>query len=106
MNRPACRCGLPIDPPTGPHWLPSRDPEPGAHVLAVALCSHEPAILRYERVAGGWRSNGAAAIYPNHTPPKPWQRVGLCWDGREHPVRDVTGATPAHVGTARPLPMS
>jgi hypothetical protein len=89
---PACRCGLLLTaPPNDHHWLPSRDPEPGPHVQAVALCGQDPAILRSERTPGGWRSQGAAAIYPDDTPPKPWERVGRCWDGREHPVRDVTG---------------
>jgi hypothetical protein len=86
-----CRCGLPVDPPgSAAHWWPSRDPEPGPEVQAVALCHRDPAILRHERTLGGWRSDGAAAIYPEHTPAKPWRWVGRCWDGREHPVRDVT----------------
>jgi hypothetical protein len=88
----ACRCGLLLTPlPDADHWLPSRDPEPGPHVQAVALCGQDPTILRSERTPDGWRSQGAAAVYPDHTPPKPWERVGRCWDGREHPVRDVTG---------------
>jgi hypothetical protein len=89
---PACRCGLLLTAPSNDqHWLPSRDPEPGPEVQAVALCGQDPTILRSERTPGGWRSRGAAAIYPEGTPPKPWERVGRCWDGREHPVRDVTG---------------
>jgi hypothetical protein len=88
----ACRCGLLLTPPQNAHhWLPSRDPEPSAHVQAVALCGQNPAILGSERTAEGWRSRGAAAAYPDHTPPKPWDRVGRCWNGNEHPVRDVTG---------------
>jgi hypothetical protein len=87
----ACRCGLLLTPPPDVHyWLPSRDPEPGPHVRAVALCGQDPGILRTERTPGGWHSQGAAAIYPEHTPAKPWKHVGRCWDGREHPVRDVT----------------
>jgi hypothetical protein len=86
-----CRCGLPLDPPDSPHWLPSRDPEPGPDVQAIALCHRDPAILRHERTLGGWRSDGAAAIYPQHTPAKPWRGVGRCWDGREpRPRRDRT----------------
>src|SRR5688572_5535882 len=89
MSR-GCRCGLPLDPPDGPHWVPSRDPDPGSAVAAVALYGRDPVILRSERVRGGWRSQGAAAIYPEHSPPKPWRSVGHCWNGREHPVCDVT----------------
>jgi hypothetical protein len=89
MSR-GCRCGLPLDPPDHPHWLPSRDPEPGPEVQAVALCGYNPAILRCVRTAGGWRSQGPRACYPDHTPPKQWERVGRCWDGQEHPVYDVT----------------
>lgn len=87
-----CRCGLPLNPPDGPHWVPSRDPDPGSAVAAVALCGRDPAILRSERVPGGWGSRGAAATYAEHSPPKPWPAVGHCWNGREHPVCDVTSS--------------
>jgi hypothetical protein len=85
------RCGLPLHPPDGRYWLPSRDPEPGPEVQAVALCGQDPAILRCERTSGGWRFQGVAAV-PHCTPPKPWYRVGHCWDSCEHPVYDVTSS--------------
>jgi len=86
-----CPLRSPARPPgRHPHWLPSRNPEPGPDVQAVALCGCDPVILRCERTSGGWRSDGAAALYPDHTPPKPWELVGRCWDGREHPICDVT----------------
>ncbi len=85
-----CRCHLPLDPPIGVHWLPWRDPEPGLHVLAVALYDEEPSFLRRVRVPGGWHTEGCGAAHPEATPPKPWQEVGRCWDGVEHPVVDVT----------------
>jgi hypothetical protein len=91
MSR-GCRCGLPLEPPDGPHWFPSRDPDPGSIVAAVALCGRDPTILRSERVPGGWRSQGAAATYPEHSPPMLWQAVGRCWNGREHPVCEVTSS--------------
>jgi hypothetical protein len=84
-----CRCGMPLDPPDGPHWVPSRDPEPGPDVAAVALSGSDPRLLRSERVRGGWRSRGAAA-YPGQSPPRPWWSLGRCWNGSEHPVCDVT----------------
>jgi hypothetical protein len=77
---PACRCGLLLTPPSNDHhWLPSRDPEPGPHVQAVALCGQDPAILRSERTPDGWRFHGAAATYPDLIPPKPgsaWAAAG------------------------------
>lgn len=57
---------------------------------AVAQCGQDPGFLRRVRVARGWRTAGAAAAYPEHTPPMPWSRVGLCWAGIDHPVEDVT----------------
>jgi hypothetical protein len=87
-----CRCGLPLAPPPNePHWLPTRDPEPGPHVQAVALCGQDPEILRSERAPGGWRTRGAANSYADCTPPRSWEHVGFCWNRRDHPVRDVTG---------------
>lgn len=49
-----CRCHLPVDPPdnTGPHWWPSRHPEPDTTVQAVALVGQDPAFLRAERRPG------------------------------------------------------
>jgi hypothetical protein len=91
MTRASCRCRLPLDPPDGRYWLPSQHPDPGPEVVqAVAICGQDPALLRWERVDGGWRCQGAAAV-PYETPPKPWDRVGRCWDGTQHPVHDVTG---------------
>ena len=81
-----CRCHLPLDPPTGQHWWPSRDPEPDATVSAVAMYGQAPRHLRAVRTAGGWRTAGSLANHPNHTPPRPWPIVGTCWAGQEHPV--------------------
>ncbi len=85
-----CRCHLPFDPPAGPHWWPARDPEPGEHVLAVAIYGQDPRFLRRVRVAGGWLSQGSAANYPDCTPPAPWTYTGRCWDDVDHSVVDVT----------------
>lgn len=86
-----CRCHLPLNPPAGlTHWWPRRDAEPGPAVRAVAQCGQDPGLLRRVRVVGGWRGAGAAAAYPEHTPPMPWPRVGRCWAGIDHPVADVT----------------
>lgn len=89
-----CRCHLPLDAPDGPHWWPSRDPEPGPEVQAVALLGCGPSFLRYGRVPGGWRTQGAAASYTNSTPPQPWAKLGRCWDGVEHAAVDVTTTVP------------
>jgi hypothetical protein len=102
--RDVCRCHLPLTPPPyEEHWLPIRDPEPGPHVQAVALCGQDPKILRSERTPDGWRTQGAAANYADHTPPKPWEQVGRCWNRRDHPVRDVTALIhrPGHDGMRR-----
>jgi hypothetical protein len=85
-----CRCHCPFDPPVGPHWWPARDPEPGEHVRAVAIYGADPGFLRRVRVPGGWHSQGSGANHPDCTPPGPWARTGLCWDGVDHPVVDVT----------------
>lgn len=57
---------------------------------AVALYGQDPGFLRRVRVAGGWRGAGAAAAYPEYTPPIPWPTVGRCWAEVDHPVADVT----------------
>jgi len=85
-----CRCHLPFDPPLGPHWWPSRDPEPGLNVRAVALYGQTPTFLHRARALGGWRSQGAAANHPAATPPTPWASIGQCWAGTRHAVVDVT----------------
>ena len=91
MSR-SCRCGLPLEPPDGRYWQPtSGDPEPGPDVQALAICRQDPALLRWERVDGGWQCHGAlAAPYP--TPPKPWVQVGHCWARGKHHVVDVTSS--------------
>ncbi len=89
-----CRCHLPFDPPDGPHWWPSRDPEPNTSVRVVALAGRDPALLRSERDTGGWRTAGLFAAHPRFTPAKGWGDVGRCWDGIEHAVVDVTDHMP------------
>ncbi|MBA2309866.1 MAG: hypothetical protein H0W01_11390 [Pseudonocardiales bacterium] len=89
-----CRCHLPFDPPVGPHWWPSRDPEPATTVRTVALAGQDPAFLRAERDAAGWRTEGLGAAYPESTPARGWGDVGHCWDGVEHAVVDVTPRGP------------
>jgi len=90
-----CRCHLPLDPPAEPHWWPSRDPEPDPDVRIVALHGETPTLLRDVRVTEGWHTEGVAATHPDATPPRPWPRIGRCWDGVEHPVVDVTARVPA-----------
>lgn len=88
-----CRCHLPLVPPTdtGPHWWPSRDPEPDPTVQAVTLVGQQPTFLRTERRGGKWYTAGAAAAHPESPQAKGWGDVGRCWDGIEHAVIDVTG---------------
>ena len=88
-----CPCYLPLNPPADePVMIPSRDPEPGPEVKIVALWGQNPAVLRMERVATGWHTRGAAASHHEITPPEPWETVGFCYRGAEHPVVDVTPA--------------
>lgn len=86
----ACRCGLPVDEPAEPHWWPSRDPEPNADVLAVVQHGQSTVAMHWVRRTGGWVTRGYFAVHPDHTPPRPWDRVGWCWAGTEHPVIDAT----------------
>jgi len=86
-----CRCHLPLDPPVGQHWWPSRDPEPDPTVTAVAMHGQTPAHLRAVRTAGGWRTAGSLTNHPGQRPPSPWPVVGTCWAGQDHPVVDATG---------------
>ncbi len=85
-----CRCGLPVKPPSGPHWVPGRDVEPGPQVRAVALYGQDPGLIRRVRAPGGWHTEGAGAAHPESTPPGPWQRTGQCWAQVAHTVVDVT----------------
>ncbi|MDQ3578073.1 MAG: hypothetical protein M3443_10840 [Actinomycetota bacterium] len=87
-----CRCHLPVDPPDGcgPHWWPSRHPEPATSVQAVALVGRDPRFLRVERRGGQWYSAGLGAAHPESPQPKGWGDVGRCWNGVEHAVVDVT----------------
>lgn len=77
-----CRCHLPLDPPDGPYWWPSRDPEPAAAVRVVACYGQDPKLLRAERVDGGWHTEGAFAIHPEHTPPRPDRGDGAVCAGQ------------------------
>ncbi len=89
---PSCRCHRPLRPPSGQHWYPQLDPEPGPRVQAVALHGDDPQYLRRVRVPGGWHGRGHAANHPDATPPVAWAQTGQCWAGHEHPVIDVTAA--------------
>lgn len=69
----------------------------------MVLYGDEPGFLRRVRVPGqGWHCEGAAAPYPERTPPKPWPMVGRCWAGVQHPVVDATG----HVDPPTAVPRS
>jgi mRNA interferase MazF len=59
-------------------------------VRAVALAGQQPTFLRAERRGGAWFSAGLGAAHPDSPQPKAWGAVGLCWDGTEHAVVDVT----------------
>ncbi len=90
MAESSCRCQLPLDPPDGPHWWPARDPEPSTDVRVVTLHGRNPTLLRDVRMRAGWHAEVVAAAHPDTSPPRPWTRLGRCWDGVEHPVVDVT----------------
>ncbi len=85
-----CRCNRAVDPPSGQHWQPHRDPEPGPNVRVVVLCGDEPGFLRMVRVPGGWHRQGAATSYSDRTPPVPWSDTGQCWAGVQHSVLDAS----------------
>jgi hypothetical protein len=56
-----------------------------------------PEARRAVRVEGGWAEEGSLVeFYADITPPMPWERTGVCWAGRSHPVvpvrRIATGA--------------
>jgi hypothetical protein len=91
-----CQCFLSLTPPTDrTSWIPSSDPEPPAQeVTVVVLHEQDPRILRKVRVRGGWHTRGAAASLQDITPPEPWENVGLCWAGNEHPVVAAPDAQP------------
>jgi len=86
-----CRCHLPLVPPDGlACWWPRRDPEPGDHVLAVAMHGDDARFLRLVRVRERWYRRGAGANHPDSTPPVPWSEAGRCWAGTHHAVVDAT----------------
>lgn len=85
-----CRCHRSLEPPSGQHWLPHSDPEPGPDIRVVVLCGDEPGFLRMVRVPGGWHRQGAATSYSDYTSPVPWSDAGRCWAGAEHPVLDAS----------------
>ncbi len=102
-----CRCHLALDAPDGPHWWPSREPEPDTGVAAVAVAGQDPGFLRAERRPDGWHTEGHAAAYPEVTPSHGWDDVGRCWAGAHHPVVDVSDwlarhTTSNHTTTRRP----
>ncbi len=87
----SCRCHRPLSAPEGRHWWPRRDAEPDSSVTTVAVHGEDPWFLHRVRVDGGWHTRGAGSCYAESSPPKPWNQIGTCWAGAEHPVVDVTG---------------
>lgn len=80
-----------FQPPDGiKWWRPDLgDDDPGPHVRAVARYGDDPQLRRAVRRADGqgWDERGAAFdSYLDRSPPLTWQRVGLCWDRKGHPV--------------------
>jgi hypothetical protein len=81
-----CRCGLPLDPPLerAYWWLSIHQPDGDLRVI-VRHTEH-PTYRRAERHNGGWRERGASVDGIGTWGLIPWERVGMCWAGFEHPV--------------------
>ena len=87
-------CGLPLDPPSGGdyHWPSLEQPE--GDVSAVVRYMEHPTYRRAVRADGGWMERGASVDGTGTPGLIPWERVGMCWAGAEHPVVAVREGEP------------
>lgn len=88
-----CECGLPLDPPQNrDYWWPSVDaPDADINVI-IRYGESSPEFRRAVRESYGWRERGIAVDGTGTPGTIPWERVGHCWAGTEHPVIAVTSA--------------
>jgi hypothetical protein len=81
-----CDCGLTLDPPLErDYWWPSID-QPDDNLHTVVRHTEHPTYRRAVRIPGGWLERGASVDGTGTPGPIPWDRVGRCWAGEEHPV--------------------
>jgi hypothetical protein len=81
-----CECGLPFDPPSGgEYYWPSLE-QPDDDVSTAVRYREHPTYRRAVRADGGWMERGASVEGTGSPGLIPWDRVGMCWAGTEHPV--------------------
>jgi hypothetical protein len=81
-----CECGLPRDPPLDQdYWWPTVDQaDPG--LSTVVRHTEHPTYRRAVRADSGWIERGVSVDGTGRSEPIPWESVGRCWAGFEHPV--------------------
>lgn len=82
-----CECGLPLDPPLDQdYYWPSID-SPDPKLSTVVRYGEHPTYRRAVLVPSGWMKRGVS-VDGSGRPSAivPWERVGMCWAGTEHPI--------------------
>lgn len=76
-----------------PRFIPSGSPAPGVDVRAVAILEEDPLRQHWVRAGWGWTLSGEVRWSEGVAARKivPWSRVGVCWSGTQHDLKDVTG---------------
>ena len=81
-----CDCGLTLGPPREQdYWWPSLD-QPDKDLHIVVRHTEHPTYRRALRADRGWIERGASVEGTGRCEPIPWERVGTCGAGTEHPV--------------------
>jgi hypothetical protein len=81
-----CECGLPLDPPAkGDYYWASIEP-PDDDLSTVVRYKEHLTYRRVVRIPSGWMERGSSVDGIGTPGPIPWDRVGRCWAGEEHPV--------------------
>jgi hypothetical protein len=81
-----CDCGLTLNPPLDQdYWWPSLD-QPDDNLHIIVRHTEHPTYRRAIRADGGWVERGCSVEGTGTAGLIPWERIGLCWAGTEHPV--------------------
>lgn len=100
-----CDCHLLLGcPESVKYFRPDHEGDPGRRFRAFARYGDDPMVRRVEREGDSalFREEGAEVnFYKDITPPMPWERIGLCWAGKAHPVVEVARVAGREVGEYR-----
>ncbi|GAA5158162.1 hypothetical protein GCM10023321_37530 [Pseudonocardia eucalypti] len=87
----ACSCGALLEAPLDARcWWPDQEDDPGAAVCTdLVRPGDHPLFRRWVRLddSSMWEQRGSMVnYYTDITPPFPWEKIGECAWGTQHPV--------------------